>query len=423
MKLNREELLNVVSQETRQGREHLLNIIEHVFCESQPERLLAPYLTAANYDGYRHIYVIAIGKAAAGLARAAEEFIGNRVHTTFFADEGHPLPTDEGVKKTNAIIKGIRGIGEQDLALVLLSGGGSAMFVAPAEGISLDDKRSLTHALLHSGATIHELNTVRKHLSLVKGGRLAQLLSPATIKSYVISDVIGNDLSTIASGPLTPDQTTFSDVRAIIKKYAIALPKSITQYLDKAEKIPTAETPKEGAECFKKVTQTIIADHSTTLRLAAEKARALGITTTVIEEKLSGEARSAAHTFFQKATQNQGLTIASGETTVTCCRNPGFGGRNQEFVLAALPMLNSNHTLASIGTDGIDGMCPTKTAGALADFETKKMAELIGFEPAQFLARNDSYSFFLKVSGRVITGPSGTNLGDLVLFLNQPGKL
>lgn len=330
-----------------------------------------------------------------------------------YADEGHPLPTKKGLQKTAKIIATAKQLTEKDLAIVLISGGGSAMFTQPTAPITLQEKITLTKKLLKSGADIQEINTIRKHISQVKGGRFAQLLYPATVWGFVISDVIGNDLSTIASGPISPDQTTAQQALEILKKHNISEPKSVINYLQTAE-------PNPAPKYFKKVHITIIADHQTVIEKAQEKAKQLKLKTIIFPTLLSGEARDTAKNFvknFRKITRTQPtLLIASGETTVTC-KGTGQGGRNQEFVLAALPHLQPNQTLLSIGTDGVDGICPIKVAGAIADQSTKTQAKRQNLDLEKFLHNNDSYTFFKKTSGHIKTGPTGTNLGDLVLLI------
>ncbi len=392
----------------KNNRAVLLDIAKYTIKNLLPEKLLTKELKKLNTSKFKRIAVFGIGKAAKTMSQATVSYL-KKVNpenkpSIALADKGHPLPTKQGIKNTEKIIKLAESLTKDDLAIVLLSGGGSAMFVNPIKGITLEEKIELTKKLLKSGANIKEINTVRKHLSQVKGGQLAQYLYPATTICYAISDVIGNDLSIIASGPLTPDPSTLENALKILKKYKITAPKSIQ------------ETPKSSEKYFKNVKIKIIADQSSSAKLAAERARQLKLKTKIVSTKLSGESKKVAEKFIKSKIKNT-LLIASGETTVTIKGN-GFGGRNQEFVLAALPHLRPNQTLLSIGTDGIDGICPEKIAGAIADTETLKIAKKLKLNPLDYLKNNDSYTFFKKTSGNIKTGATGTNVGDLVLLMS-----
>ncbi|MFA6521818.1 MAG: DUF4147 domain-containing protein, partial [Candidatus Gracilibacteria bacterium] len=277
-----------------------------------------------------------------------------------------------------------------------------------------------TRLLLKSGATINEMNTVRKHISRVKGGFLASLLYPATVMGFVISDVVGNDLSTIASGPLTPDKSTFKDALKIFKKYQIGPPKNVLNYLENGMENPRLETPKPGEKYFEKVSVKIIADHKTALNQAVEKAKKLGLKVVAMKKEITGEAREEARKFIAKAKRGT-LLIGCGETTVTCT-GTGCGGRNQEFVLAGLQHLKEGQILLSIGTDGVDGFCPEEVAGAIGDESTLETASQKGLKLESHLKNNDSYNFFKRAGGLIKTGATGTNLGDLMMLLSGPRK-
>lgn len=393
----------------------LLDIAKHVLDSCTPKNLFKGVVTKRALASFERVVIISIGKAAKGMSKAILPMIARKPDSVLIAGEGHPLPTEKGVKNTQKIIKVARGLGEKDLAIVLISGGGSAMFVSPAPGISLEEKVAVTRALLKSGATINEMNVVRKHLSQVKGGLLAALLYPAIVLGFVISDVVGNDLSTIASGPLTPDKSMFADALRIIKKYRIKAPKSVLEHLTRGVNNKKMETPKPKEKYFKKVFVKILAGHKTALNKAKERVQELGLKVTIINKEITGEARDEARKFVAKGKKGR-LLIACGETTVTCCGN-GCGGRNQEFVLAGLKYLKPGQTLLSIGTDGVDGVCPEKVAGAIADAETLAAAKKKNLDLDKFLKNNDSYTFFKKAGGLIKTGPTGTNLGDLMLLL------
>lgn len=414
---NRAALLRNLPPEFQKRRRVLLDIAEYVLAGLSPKKLFKKAFFKKNIKHFRRVVIFSIGKAAASMVKAALPLLRRTPNAIFMANKGHPLPTAEGVMRTKKIIAAARDLGHNDLAIVLISGGGSAMLTAPVLGITLEDKIKTTKMFLKCGATIQEMNVVRKHLSQVKGGRLASLLYPATVWGFVISDVPENDLSTIASGPLSPDPSSFADALKIIKKYWVKLPPRVQIYLEKGAKTPALETPKPGEKYFKNVTLRILADHTTILLKALEKAKQLKIPATVLAKPLTGEARLAASKLIKKAKKN-GLLVASGETTVTC-RGNGFGGRNQEFVLSCLHYLKKNQTLLSIGTDGIDGICPEKIAGAIGDFQMLKKAKEKKLAVDDFLRKNDSYTFFKKTNGLIKTGPTGTNLSDLFLVLQN----
>lgn len=409
------QLLNNIAPELRCRREILLDIADAALENCAPQKLLQGKFSKQSLKKFNKIAIIAIGKAARGMAAAARTMLGRRPDYVLLADKGHPLPTQSGIKNTKKIIKIARRLGKKDLAIVLISGGGSAMCVAPAPGISLKDKIAVTRALLKSGATINEINVVRKHLSQVKGGRLAALLYPATVLGFVISDVVGNDLSTIASGPLSPDKSTFKDVLKILEIYEIRIPRSISQYLECGLKDENLETPKPREKYFDKVKVQIIADHKTILEKALIKAKEMKLKIFTIDREITGEAREVARSFVARARRNA-LLIGAGETTVTC-RGRGFGGRNQEFVLSGLKYTDDRQVLLSIGSDGVDGVGPEPIAGAIGDIVNFKNAQIANLNIDKHLKNNDSYSFFKKTGGLIKTGPTGTNLGDLMMIL------
>lgn len=398
----------------------LLDIAKYTIKQLLPEKLLQPEIKKLKIQKYKKIYIFGIGKAAKTMTKATQKTLAKAKPTIALADEGHPLPTKNGLKKTGKIISLAKKLTKNDLAIVLISGGGSAMFTKSAANISLEDKVDLTKKLLKCGATINEINTVRKHISQVKGGNFAKLLYPAKVYAYVISDVIGNDLSIIASGPLSPDPSTFKEALSILKKYKITPSGSIQKHLENGLKNKEPETPKTKEKFFKNIKIKVISDHTTSANFAFKKAAQLKLNGKIISTSLSGESRVVAQKFVKtlhKSHKNT-LLIATGETTVTI-QGRGFGGRNQELVLAALPHLKENQTILSIGTDGVDGICPQKTAGAIADQETLRKAKSNHLDPIKYLQNNDSYTFFKKVGGQIKTGPTGTNVGDLILLLNS----
>jgi len=408
---NKAKLLQGLQDDIQKRRKILLDIAEYVLQQITPEKLLQGRLPKDLLKKHRRVVIIAIGKAARGMAQACIKELGGKPYKVLYADKGHPLPTIQSIRNAEKIVREAERLTADDLAIVLISGGGSAMFTLPADELSLHDLITTTRELIRSGATIDEINIVRKHLSQVKGGRLAALLEPATVHAFVISDVVGNDLSTIASGPLTPDNSTAQNALRILRKYKVQAPFKVLAHLQK----PHSETPKKGAACFKKVRIEIIGDHTTVGMLAQKRAKYHKLRAKVYKNPITGEARKTANKLVQE--HHSGLTIAVGETTVTCS-GTGFGGRNQEFVLAALGKMQNGQTLLSIGTDGVDGMCPKKVAGAIADTKMLEQAKQHGLDLAAYLKNNDSYTFFKSVGGHIVTGPTGTNLGDLVLMMS-----
>jgi glycerate 2-kinase len=403
------------------------------------------WVDAKPYDLglFKQVFVTGAGKASARMAQAMERILGDRItsgivvtktcHTLpLFSGidlvEGrHPLPDEVGVEGTDRIASLLSRTTAEDLVVVLLSGGGSALLVSPVPGVSLEDKIELTDALLKCGANIKEINAIRKHISRVKGGRLAEAAQPSAVLTLILSDVIGDRLDSIASGPTAPDKTTFSDCMKIIKKYRLQdrIPKSIYSHLERGEKGRVEETPKPGDPIFKRVRNVIIGSNLTALEAAERKARELGFNTYVLPRPVAGNTTRAAkrHVKLVKAialrkgpVRPPACVISGGETTVKI-RGEGKGGRNQEFVLVAAMGIEGmeNVVLLSAGTDGTDG--PTDAAGAICDGDTVQRALKRGFDPKAYLADNDSYHFFGKLGDLIITGPTQTNVMDVHLAL------
>jgi hydroxypyruvate reductase len=339
------------------------------------------------------------------------------------------LLDENSLRGTQKILALLNQATPDDLIVCLISGGGSALFELPVAGVSLEDYRAATDVLLRAGATINELNTVRKHLSQVKGGQLARRANGAQIISLILSDVIGSPLDTIASGPTAPDATTFADALAIIERYNLRaqMPASIVQHLERGAKREIADTPKPGDEIFARVQNVIIADNAIACNAAVNQARALGYHTLLLSTFIQGEAREVAKVFAAIAKEiaatdrpiaRPACVIAGGETTVTV-RGNGKGGRNQELVLAAAIEIARMHKVLVLsgGTDGTDG--PTDAAGAIADGTTLPRANERGMEARTFLANNDAYHFFAPLGDLLITGPTGTNVNDVMVMLVQ----
>lgn len=393
-------------------------------------------------DSVSQIVVVGAGKASAAMAAEAEEILGDRItagsiNTKYnhalplqyidVVECGHPVPDEAGVRGTQAILEHLAGLDEKDLVLCLLSGGGSALLPAPAEGLTLADKQETTQKLLASGASIDEVNAVRKHLSRVKGGLLARHAQPARLFALALSDVIGDPLGTIASGPAFPDSTTFADCQRIITGYGIRdqLPEAVCRRLDDGGKGRIPETPGPGDPCFERACSQVVGNNSLAVAAAEDKGRQLGYHTLVLTTRLQGEAREVAAALTavgleiaaaERPVPRPACVICGGETTVTL-RGDGKGGRNQELALAAAMRLADQETvtLLSGGTDGTDG--PTDAAGALADGATLQRARELELDAADFLARNDSYHFFQSLNDLLMTGPTQTNVMDLQVML------
>ena len=390
----------------------------------------------------KRILVIGAGKASASMAQAVERILGPRIHKGVVVTKhgyvaplrriqllegGHPLPDKGGMEGTRRILKLISNLDQNDLVICLISGGGSALLVSPSPGISLKDTKELTDQLLRCGADIKEIDAIRKHISQVKGGRLAQMAHPAHVVTLILSDVIGSRLDSIASGPTAPDTTTFSDCLKIIQKYKLIdrIPPSILAHLKKGVQGKIEETPKQGSPIFKRVKNFIIGSNSLALEAAKQKADALGFNTAILSRPVSGDTTRAAvkHASLAERIQEKGdpisppaCLISGGETTVKI-RGKGLGGRNQEFVLVGATKIAGleNVVMLSAGTDGTDG--PTDAAGAICDGKTTRRALRKGLDPKQYLNNNDSYHFFQKLKDLLKTGPTNTNVMDIHLVL------
>lgn len=396
--------------------------------------------------GFSRLLVIGFGKAAVIMARAMEETVGDiidegavvtsyghakghglkkiRVH-----EAGHPVPDERGIAGTGDIIRLTRAADERTLVVALISGGGSALFVSPFKGITLADKQETTSILLGAGADIREMNTVRKHLSRVKGGRLAEALYPASTVSLILSDVIGDHLDVIASGPTAPDSTTYGDALGIIGKYGLMerTPRAVLKLLSDGAKGAHSETPKAGSRIFRKVENHIVGNNRLALEAAKSAAGNLGLRVGMESREISGEAREAGRKLALEAMERKLrkgerfpiCLVSGGETTVTVT-GKGKGGRNMELALSFAMEIEGvpGITLLSAGTDGADG--PTDATGAVVDGMTAIIARGKGLCPEEFLADNDSYNFFRKAGGLLVTGPTGTNVMDMqIIFIDR----
>jgi len=398
-----------------------------------------------NLNIFEEILVIGAGKAAASMAKALEEVLGNRISSGFITvkykhleklstikiqEAGHPVPDENGLIGAQEIFQLASSASEKTLVFCLLSGGGSSLLPLPAKGVTLEDKQKTTKILLKCGATIHEINTIRKHLSIIKGGGLARAVYPATLITLILSDVVGDDLDSIASGPCVPDTKTFHDCMAIINKYSIGfeIPSSVLKHIKAGMRGDVAETPKKGEDYFRKTQNFIIGNNFKALLSAKEKAESLGFNTLLLSSMIEGETRDVAanHVAIAREIQLHGYPLkrpacilSGGETTVKI-NGAGKGGRNQEFSLAAAIKISTIYNMKNVsvlcaGTDGSDG--PTDAAGAFADETTVFRAQSIGFNAQGYLDNNDSYHFFEKLDDLYKTGPTNTNVMDLRIII------
>jgi hydroxypyruvate reductase len=437
-----------------------------------------------TYDLARgRVFTVGIGKASVAMAEAVQAACAGKVaagvvvtkyghnvshpgdhpasHATHPAfqviEAGHPLPDENSVRGAQAVLDLLSQANENDLVLCLISGGGSALFELPVDGVTLDDMRATTDALLRCGATIDEVNTLRKHLSQVKGGQLARSVGAAGgagaasragaarrasvasgagaarrsggghIISLILSDVVGSPLDAIASGPTAPDPTTFADALSVIERRGIRkqLPRSVVAHVERGARGEIQDTPTAGDPVFSRVQNVIVADNAIACAAAVEAARARGLNPLLLTTLLQGEAREAANFLAAIAREiarsgrpvaRPACVIAGGETTVTL-RGNGKGGRNQELALAAAIEIAGmdNVVILSAGTDGTDGA--TDAAGAIADGSTVERAQALGLDARQYLADNNAYHFFQPLNDLVVTGPTGTNVDDVMLVL------
>lgn len=395
---------------------------------------------------FKRIFMCAIGKAAPYLSQAVYKRMKSFIERGIviysppqpftipgisFFPASHPLPDETSLLAAERVLRFVREMNEKDLLLMIISGGGSSQISLPVEGLNLQDKKKVIRMLLEAGADIRELNTVRKHLSKIKGGRLAQAAYPASIINLIVSDVIGNDLEVIASGPTHWDSSTFKDACLVLKKYGLwkKVSGQVRCIIEKGMAGQIEETLKKESPVFSKVKSFVIGDNLKALEKAAEKAKQLGFRTFLVSSSDRGEAREAAKRYASLAYSlaagkkifSAPLCLISGGELTVKVRGKGRGGRNQEFVLAFLLEMEKiapefkNWLVISLGTDGIDG--PTDAAGAWADGFTLKRAENLSLNPLKFLENNDSYSFFKQLEQLLITGPTQTNVMDLRIFI------
>ncbi|MGO8917702.1 MAG: glycerate kinase [Stellaceae bacterium] len=426
---------------TPSGHDDARSLLRALFAAAlraaDPARVVPPHLPQPPRG---RTVVVGAGKAAAAMAKAVEDHwpgplsglvitrYGHRVPTRRIevVEAGHPMPDAAGSEAAHRVLDSVRGLGADDLVLVLASGGGSALMVLPAPGIGLEDKRAVTRALLLSGATIGEINCVRKHLSAIKGGRLAAAAAPARVVTLAISDVPSDDPAVIASGATVPDPSTFAEARAILARYAIAPPAAVAAHLAAAAE----ESPKPGDPRLARSAFVLVAAPQQALLAAAESARTAGVTPLVLSDAIEGEARDVALVHAGIARQaasgkliigERALTLpavllSGGETTVTV-RGAGRGGRNAEFLLALAVALDGHPALYALAadTDGIDGT--EDNAGALYGPDTAARAAAAGIDLRAHLADNDGYGAFQALGDLLVTGPTLTNVNDFRAIL------
>ena len=457
----------------------MIEVLNAALQAADPHRAVLNALRSApvreELQTHERVYVVGAGKAGAAMARACEEALGERIvgglvivkeghagpeipspKRIEIVEAGHPVPDRRGEEATARLLaiasSQIGGAGEtpaeglgvspnsptplstengvgsarrDTLLICLISGGGSALLVSPAEGVSLDDVQAATRLLLHSGATINELNAVRKHLSRVSGGQLARAASPARVLSFILSDVIASPLDVIASGPTAPDPTTYVEALEIIERYGLEerMPPPVISRLRRGAAGDLPETPKPGDPLFDAVSNYVVASNVIAVEAAAARARAMGLNSSIISTYVEGEAREvglvlagvgkelAAH---GRPVPRPACVLFGGETTVTV-RGSGAGGRNTELALSAavaLDGLGPDVLVASFATDGGDGSSPC--AGAIADGTTIARGRALGLDARAALANNDSYSFWEALGDAIFTGPTGTNVNDIM---------
>jgi glycerate 2-kinase len=450
---NRKALIRKGRDEVeRKARRDLLDIVEDTLSAVDPRELVKG---AVQLDGdtlrvggesidlgeIESIYVAGGGKACFPMARAVDEMLGDRVtggvmnvpeepgtgldERYIFHIAGHPRPDEGGLAGARQIVRMAERAGPRDLFIMLISGGGSAILPYPAGEIPLSDLQELTDQLLACGATINEINSIRKHVSQIKGGRLAQAAFPARVLSLIVSDVVGDPVESIASGPTSPDPSTFSECLDILRSHGIydKVPDSIRERLEDGASGTVSETPKPGDPIFNKTSNVVVGNNRVALEAARRKAEELGYRCLVLTDRMEGEAREVgilAASILNSINASDlpmpppCLVLLGGETTVTLI-GPGDGGRNQELALAASRKLAGRGLLLSLATDGRDG--PTDSAGALVDRRTCEEVELLGMSPEKAIADNAEYEVLKGMEGHLFTGYTGTNVCDILYIL------
>ncbi len=431
---NTQQLLENVKEypELQKKRRDLLRILESVIDSVDPHKAVADFLknNPIHTEDYTNIYLVGFGKASIGMSKAVIDRLPVKkgaINTNEDTKEcppnilittaGHPLPNQQSINGTEKILGIISSCTPQDLLIILISGGGSALLCKPL--VSLTDLQTTTDLLLKSGATIEEINTIRKHLSTIKGGQLLKHLACPAL-CLIISDIVNDPIEFIASGPTSPDTTTFQDCLKILSNHHLLekIPASVKEILEKGVNGALSETPKPDNPIFKKITNQIIANNTIACKAAEQTAHLLGYNTHIISTTLIGEARKIGPQLIKNVAEKHSkntIYISGGETTVTLTGN-GLGGRNQEMALSTVENIATTpYVFCSFATDGIDGN--TAHAGALVDASTKIRAQQYNLSEKQYLNNNDSNTYFQKLNDLINTGPTGTNVMDIQLII------
>jgi hydroxypyruvate reductase len=395
-----------------------------------------------NLRSFHRIIVVGAGKASASMAREIENLLGDRIDAGCICvkygysdalskiqivEASHPVPDANGMTGARTMLDLLSGTGEHDLVISLISGGGSALLPLPPDTITLDEKRATTSLLINCGAGIHEVNMVRKHLSLVKGGNMAKAARRATVINLMISDVVGDNMDVIASGPFVPDKSTYRDALDVLERYGLKekVPTSVTERIKSGARGDIEENPGPGSPLFKRVTNLIVASNIIALEAAKNEAERLGYHSIILSSMIEGDTKDAAlwHSRIAReiaASSNPvpapACIISGGETTVVVTGG-GRGGRNMEFAMHAALFIDGHETItaASIGTDGTDG--PTDAAGAVVDGTTARLSREKGIDIHEYVKKNDSYHFHEKMGNLIITGPTNTNVMDVRIII------
>ncbi|MBD3298353.1 MAG: DUF4147 domain-containing protein [candidate division Zixibacteria bacterium] len=435
---------------TSQRREHITDIITVAIAAVEPANCVRRSLSlqgdalrvrdrSYDLDQIDRIVVLGAGKGSAAMAAGLEEVLGSRISSGRVAvkyghthplervevgEAGHPVPDAAGVNEAETALRIAAEAGVNDLVFCLISGGGSALWPAPTDGITLDEKQATTKLLLGCGASIDEINAVRKHISSIKGGQLAKAVAPAQLIGLMLSDVIGDRLDVIASGPTTPDDHQFADAWGILEKYRLQskVPPSVREYIERGMEGEVAETPKRDDPVFQRVQNVVVGSNAAALQAASEAATARGYNTRIVTSERSGDTSDLAREVTETVAQFRGKTsptclLWGGETTVVLCDDPGEGGRNQQLALAVAQAIDGRDdvTFASIGTDGTDG--PTDAAGGIVDGGTLSTARDQHLDPSDHLKRNDAYPLLKACGDLVVMGPTNTNVMDVQVLL------
>ncbi len=454
--MNKEKILsNALSDINRKARSIALDAIEKAIESVNPKNLIRSKVLLAgekltvnnktfDLKSFKRIFVVGGGKASGYMAEAIEEIFNRRIDDGIVIvpyktarkfktkiirlhEASHPIPDQSSVDGARKIMELVAEAKESDLIICLISGGGSSLMTYPRDEISLEDKKRLTEILLKSGATINEINAVRKHLSKFKGGQLARSAYPATLVSLLLSDVVGDPLDVIASGPTVPDSTTFEDAINVLKKYNVwdKTPSSIRNLLLKGKNKLIPETPKKDDPCFNKVHNFVIGNNRIACLSVVDELKKRGLNVLLLTSLMEGEARNIGLFISSIAKEivesNNPISrpasiIIGGESTVTVI-GKGIGGRNQEIALASALGISGlkGVVVASVSTDGVDG--PTDAAGAIVDGDTIYRSNMKGLNAEEYLRNNDSYSFFTKIGDLIFTGPTGTNVNDMTVLI------